>query len=294
MGRVKDINSIPNLRILLAKEGFEHVKLSYLGGLWVLIELDNEGSKQKFLDHVGVNSWFCTLLNAYNDFVSDERVVWVDIEVSLSFTFGLEKRLPRLVNKWGEAFGYRGIDFWLLFCSKRLCASLTNNQNYIGEIQGDFLKARCLWLGAKELFTIEIPIFLEPKSDSLGNSGRSNLCILGRLLSSKKDNDLISIDKDLERGNVSDDILLNRMDLNRRLQDIKLLEVKDLVQKSKIKWAIEGDENSKFFSCNRVNERTQNLMLLFQIDYLRSVDELIRAVIEGTEFRRAVWQLWRE
>ncbi|GKF21958.1 hypothetical protein Tco_0074280, partial [Tanacetum coccineum] len=27
MGRVKDINSIPNLRILLAKEGFEHVKL---------------------------------------------------------------------------------------------------------------------------------------------------------------------------------------------------------------------------------------------------------------------------
>ncbi|GKF88086.1 hypothetical protein Tco_0258963, partial [Tanacetum coccineum] len=31
MGRVKDINSIPNLRILLAKEGFEHVKLSYLG-----------------------------------------------------------------------------------------------------------------------------------------------------------------------------------------------------------------------------------------------------------------------
>ncbi|GJZ65732.1 hypothetical protein Tco_0622428, partial [Tanacetum coccineum] len=60
-------------------------------------------------------------------------------------------------------------------------------------------------------------------------------------------NDLISIDKDLERGNVSDDILLNRMDLNRRLQDIKLLEVKDLFQKSKIKWAIEGDENSKFF-----------------------------------------------
>ncbi|GJW20108.1 RNA-directed DNA polymerase, eukaryota, partial [Tanacetum coccineum] len=45
-------------------------------------------------------------------------------------------------------------------------------------------------------------------------------------------NDLISIDKDLEKGNVSDDILLNRMDLNRRLQDIKLLEVKDLVQKS--------------------------------------------------------------
>ncbi|GJX85669.1 RNA-directed DNA polymerase, eukaryota [Tanacetum coccineum] len=32
MGRVKDINSIPNLRILLAKEGFEHVKPVILGG----------------------------------------------------------------------------------------------------------------------------------------------------------------------------------------------------------------------------------------------------------------------
>ncbi|GJX77211.1 RNA-directed DNA polymerase, eukaryota [Tanacetum coccineum] len=33
-----------------------------------------------FIAKEGVNSWFCTLLNAYNDFVSDERVVWVDIE----------------------------------------------------------------------------------------------------------------------------------------------------------------------------------------------------------------------
>ncbi|GJR47077.1 RNA-directed DNA polymerase, eukaryota [Tanacetum coccineum] len=102
MGRVKDINSIPNLRILLAKEGFEHVKLSYLGGLWVLIELDNEGSKQKFLDHVGVNSWFCTLLNAYNDFVSDERVVWVDIE-GIPLHVWSRETFAKIGNKWGEA-----------------------------------------------------------------------------------------------------------------------------------------------------------------------------------------------
>nr|GFB87047.1 RNA-directed DNA polymerase, eukaryota [Tanacetum cinerariifolium] len=71
-------------------------------------------------------------------------------------------------------------------------------------------------------------------------------------------NDLNSIDKDLERGNVSDDILLNRMELNRRLHDIKLLEVKDLVQKSKIKWAIEGDENSKFFH-GIINKKSDSL-----------------------------------
>ncbi|GJY43317.1 RNA-directed DNA polymerase, eukaryota [Tanacetum coccineum] len=119
MGRVKDINSIPNLRILLAKEGFEHVKLSYLGGLWVLIELDNEGSKQKFLDHVGVNSWFCTLLNAYNDFVSDERVVWVDIE-GIPLHVWSRETFAKIGNKWGEALDIED-NFGSSFARKWLC-----------------------------------------------------------------------------------------------------------------------------------------------------------------------------
>nr|GEY47479.1 RNA-directed DNA polymerase, eukaryota [Tanacetum cinerariifolium] len=52
MGRVKDLISIPNLRTLLTKEGFPNVKLTFLGGMWAAIY----------------------------DFVSDERVIWVDIE----------------------------------------------------------------------------------------------------------------------------------------------------------------------------------------------------------------------
>ncbi|GKF32575.1 hypothetical protein Tco_0102373, partial [Tanacetum coccineum] len=42
MGRVKQLNSIPNLRTIFYKEGFPEVKLTYLGGLWVMIELNNE------------------------------------------------------------------------------------------------------------------------------------------------------------------------------------------------------------------------------------------------------------
>nr|GEV62737.1 RNA-directed DNA polymerase, eukaryota, nucleotide-binding alpha-beta plait domain protein [Tanacetum cinerariifolium] len=80
MGRVKDLNFIPNLRTLLTKEGFSDVKLAYLGGMWVMIELDKEAIKLKLLQHIGVNSWFHILQAAIHDFVSDERVVWVDIE----------------------------------------------------------------------------------------------------------------------------------------------------------------------------------------------------------------------
>nr|GEU48499.1 RNA-directed DNA polymerase, eukaryota, reverse transcriptase zinc-binding domain protein [Tanacetum cinerariifolium] len=78
MGRVKD--SILNLRTLLTKKGFPDVKLTYLCGMWVMIELDNEATKLKLLQHIGVSSWFHVLQAAIHDFVSDERVAWVDIE----------------------------------------------------------------------------------------------------------------------------------------------------------------------------------------------------------------------
>ncbi|GKF30197.1 RNA-directed DNA polymerase, eukaryota, partial [Tanacetum coccineum] len=40
MGKIKDINAISNLYSILSNEGFENVKVSYLGGLWVLLETD--------------------------------------------------------------------------------------------------------------------------------------------------------------------------------------------------------------------------------------------------------------
>nr|GEZ76046.1 RNA-directed DNA polymerase, eukaryota [Tanacetum cinerariifolium] len=50
MGRVKDLNSIPNLRTLLTKEGFPDVQLTYLGGMWSEYISDDEslhGAKNK-------------------------------------------------------------------------------------------------------------------------------------------------------------------------------------------------------------------------------------------------------
>nr|GFA68048.1 RNA-directed DNA polymerase, eukaryota [Tanacetum cinerariifolium] len=67
----------------------------------------------------------------------------------------------------------------------------------------------------------------------------------GAINSIKKD--LIDMHKNLDNRNVSDEILLKRMELTRQLHDINQMEAMDYVQKSKIKWAIEGDGNSKFF-----------------------------------------------
>ncbi|GKA50752.1 RNA-directed DNA polymerase, eukaryota, nucleotide-binding alpha-beta plait domain protein [Tanacetum coccineum] len=80
MGKVNEVSAIPNLYIVISKEGFQSVKLTYLGGLWVLIELDSLAAIEKFSNHVGVGTWFSLIKPTCNSFVSDERIVWVSLE----------------------------------------------------------------------------------------------------------------------------------------------------------------------------------------------------------------------
>ncbi|GJY36238.1 hypothetical protein Tco_0421616 [Tanacetum coccineum] len=78
MGKVKYVTALPTLYIILAREGFQNLKLTYLGGLWVLIELDSIASKE-ISNHVGVGSWLSLLSLGCNSFVCDEIIVWVSI-----------------------------------------------------------------------------------------------------------------------------------------------------------------------------------------------------------------------
>nr|GFA60852.1 RNA-directed DNA polymerase, eukaryota [Tanacetum cinerariifolium] len=71
---------------------------------------------------------------------------------------------------------------------------------------------------------------------------------------------LSDIDKLLDQGGVNDEILLSRMDLLKQLQDIKFSDARDCMQKAKIQWAIEGDENSKFFH-GIINQKRANLAI---------------------------------
>ncbi|GJV00563.1 RNA-directed DNA polymerase, eukaryota [Tanacetum coccineum] len=162
MGKVKDINVIPNLRSILSKEGFPHVNISYLGGFWMMIEMDNVTSKTSLLDHVGVNSWFHSLKEAWHDFVSDDRVVWVDIEGIPLHVWSRETYL-KVGNKWGKALDIED-NSGLSFARKRLCV-LTKQpdtilENFKVTFKGKVYKAR-----AKELFTWD-PIIVEPKESN--------------------------------------------------------------------------------------------------------------------------------
>ncbi|GKD45472.1 hypothetical protein Tco_1270117 [Tanacetum coccineum] len=57
MGKVKHITAMPNLYVILEKEGFQNLSLTYLGGLWVLIEMVSISATEKLLNHTGSVYW---------------------------------------------------------------------------------------------------------------------------------------------------------------------------------------------------------------------------------------------
>nr|GEW49825.1 RNA-directed DNA polymerase, eukaryota, nucleotide-binding alpha-beta plait domain protein [Tanacetum cinerariifolium] len=54
MVKVKNITGMPNLYVILEKEGFQNLSLTYLVGLWALIEMVSISAKEKLLNHTGV------------------------------------------------------------------------------------------------------------------------------------------------------------------------------------------------------------------------------------------------
>ncbi|GJZ05256.1 RNA-directed DNA polymerase, eukaryota [Tanacetum coccineum] len=71
---------------------------------------------------------------------------------------------------------------------------------------------------------------------------------------------LEEIDKAMDSGIINDELLLNRLEISHRLFEAKQLDLNDVAQKAKVKWAIGGDENSKFFH-GIINKRRAQLAI---------------------------------
>nr|GFB60024.1 RNA-directed DNA polymerase, eukaryota [Tanacetum cinerariifolium] len=79
-------------------------------------------------------------------------------------------------------------------------------------------------------------------------------------------NDMVRFKKKLQDcGEVNDELLLSRMNLMHSLQEKKIADARDNFQKAKVKWAVEGDENTKYFhgiiNKNRVNLSIRGVMV---------------------------------
>ncbi|GJY56908.1 hypothetical protein Tco_0456023 [Tanacetum coccineum] len=74
--KVKEFGSLDNLKMVLCNEGFSDVDIRYLGGMWVMFVFKSLEVKEKFLASVAINSWFSHLVQSFNDFVVDGRIMW--------------------------------------------------------------------------------------------------------------------------------------------------------------------------------------------------------------------------
>ncbi|GJU28914.1 hypothetical protein Tco_1172503 [Tanacetum coccineum] len=147
MGKMKDINALSNLFIILANEGFENVKLFYLGGQWVLLELDSVTSKEKITNHVGVGSWFEVLKPACNSFVCEERLVWVAIE-GLPVKALTHNTYAKIIASWGELVDINESDNCSLSCI-RVCVR-TKPRVLINDRVKIIIKGQLHWICVKE------------------------------------------------------------------------------------------------------------------------------------------------
>ncbi|GKB31504.1 hypothetical protein Tco_0870905 [Tanacetum coccineum] len=55
LGRVKEFASLSNLKVVLKNEGFDEIKLQYMGELWVLLEFPSSKIKELFQENRGLD-----------------------------------------------------------------------------------------------------------------------------------------------------------------------------------------------------------------------------------------------
>ncbi|GJR22634.1 hypothetical protein Tco_0971161 [Tanacetum coccineum] len=117
MGKIKDINALSNLYIILANEGFERVKLSYLGGHWVCLEIDS-------------------------------RLMWVSIK-GLPVKALTRNTFAKIISSWGELVNIDESENFSLSCI-RVCVKTKPNV-LINDKVKIIIKGQLHWICVKEL-----------------------------------------------------------------------------------------------------------------------------------------------
>nr|GFA31083.1 nucleotide-binding alpha-beta plait domain-containing protein [Tanacetum cinerariifolium] len=102
-------------------EGFDVLKISYLGELWVLIKFESAKVTDLFKENDGANSWFSVLNQASEDFTLGGRITWVEVE-GIPFKLWSGHTFNRIASKWVklmenilESFKivFRGKVYWM-------------------------------------------------------------------------------------------------------------------------------------------------------------------------------------
>nr|GFC09042.1 nucleotide-binding alpha-beta plait domain-containing protein [Tanacetum cinerariifolium] len=142
----KDIgNSFVNV---VKGSGFDVLKISYLGELWVLIEFESAKVKDLFKENSRANSWFSVLNQASEDFTLGGTIAWVEVK-GIPFKLWSGHTFNRIASKWGKLMEVDDYDD-TNFHSKRLCILTKVYQNILESFKIVF-RGKVYWMHAKEV-----------------------------------------------------------------------------------------------------------------------------------------------
>ncbi|GJZ59819.1 RNA-directed DNA polymerase, eukaryota, reverse transcriptase zinc-binding domain protein [Tanacetum coccineum] len=111
---------------------------------------------------------------------------------------------------------------------------------------------------------------------------KSNASIIGEWLKVNKSKNIYNsgilkeeikkIDAEIDNGLASDTTINRRTEVLNSIQHLDKIQAMDMVQKAKVKWAIEGDENSRFFMTISLDQQTE-----------------LESAVSKEEVKKAVW-----
>ncbi|GJS97372.1 RNA-directed DNA polymerase, eukaryota [Tanacetum coccineum] len=100
LAKVRDVNLIPNINIVLNKEGFYNFQCKYIGGMWLWIEFDTYEACLKLQSNKEMSWYFTLLKHLHHSFVLDERVAWIEIG-GLPLNAWTPKAFKKIADSWG-------------------------------------------------------------------------------------------------------------------------------------------------------------------------------------------------
>nr|GEU42787.1 RNA-directed DNA polymerase, eukaryota, reverse transcriptase zinc-binding domain protein [Tanacetum cinerariifolium] len=194
-----------------------------LGRVKVFASLANlKETKTKFKDNASVASWFSQIIEATTDFEVDGRIAWVQVE-GIPFKLWSGNTIsPSKSIKDDFKVIHRGKTYWI-----RAIETSGWVPDFTDELEDDDLDEINSNDDGTDFYKLD------------GNSIQKGVEVV----------DLI-----IESGKGTDEMIRTRVDIIHKIQSCDKIDSMEMAQKAKIKWAVEGDENSGFFH-GTINKR---------------------------------------
>ncbi|GJR33816.1 RNA-directed DNA polymerase, eukaryota [Tanacetum coccineum] len=223
LGKAKDFTSLTNLNVVLANEGFVNVKLKYIGGFGVMIVFTSKVQKETFSQRLRITP----NVEGESDLEEVAETIFekeqASVEVKEETDVDAQKNASKVLDMEGDNSGHKVQD-----------VEQESKQTW-NDAQVTDSNAISMFMKKMKYLKEKIRMWVKANKE---NSKSHKQCL---------QEELSKIDLLLDKGEGSSTLISKRMEILKSIQDFVKLDTMELAQKAKIKWAIEGDENLKYY-----------------------------------------------